>query len=205
MRGIDRAIKVALGLLNCDSGAGIPKKLTYSATSIKIGNAHRAGLIPLRPLRSSRQPLRAIFVTTQISDVFGGEPAPTQFSIVAAADVIDPFLRGELVTVSRRQVKWKKADQPNLVRLVGEDEVWEMCIRWPPPGWRLFGRFLDTDVFVGLSLHDKHVLGPDYGEVVGRVQEDWDRLLGGVAPVRSDRLEDYLRGVYRNMDDPDAR
>jgi len=39
--------------------------------------------------------------------------------------------------------------KPDIERLSGLDEAWVMCFRRPLPGWRLFGRFVAKNIFVG--------------------------------------------------------
>lgn len=63
------------------------------------------------------------------------------------------FAAGHLVTVSRRS-----APGVDLEQLEDQDEVWSLCFRRPRPGWRLLGRFLERDVFVGLRLYERHFL-----------------------------------------------
>jgi len=65
--------------------------------------------------------------------------------------------------------------EPDLERLEGLDEVWALCFRRPRPGWRVFGRFLQRDLFIGLLAYDRVVLngGPTYSTRAAAVAPQW--------------------------------
>lgn len=178
------------------------KKLTYDATSIKCALAVRAGLV-LRPPRRERLELkRRMYLTPDISAALDGRPTSTYFAHGPADAKITDFLRGARIDVSREKRSWK-GPKPDLVKVVGHDEVWEFCFRAPKPGWRLFGRFLDRTVFVGLQLRDKLDTGNDYDPIAVDVLRDWARLFPDVEPVRSEEIDDYVGFVWRDLDGQD--
>jgi hypothetical protein len=153
------------------------------------------------PLRELEERKRRMYVTSEISLLLDGARAGSHFANGAADAQITDFIDGWSVNVSREQREWKKWEKPHLVRLVGCDEVWEMCFRKPVPGWRLFGRFLERAVFVGLVLKDKRLLGTDYSGPVAEVLAEWARLFPGVDPVRATDLDDYLGFQWRDVDE----
>ena len=93
--------------------------------------------------------------------------------------------------------------EPDLERLEGLDEVWALCFRRPRPGWRVFGRFLQRDLFIGLLAYDRVVLngGPTYSTRAAAVAPQWQKVFGAIQPFRGNRIEDYLSGTVRDADE----
>ena len=83
---------------------------------------------------------------------------------------------------------------------MGHDEVWALCPRKPPPGWRILGRFYERDVFVALRAWDKHRLFSNYALAATEVIEDWRTLFGEQPAHRGTNLTDYLSGVVNDVD-----
>jgi hypothetical protein len=113
------------------------------------------------------------------------------------------WMAGQMVTVTR-----KKGRSATFEKLENVDDVWVMCIRLPPPGWRLLGRFYSPNVFVGLHLKRRQELGgkmPDgtsrYEDAAGRTIAAWSRRFGSIEPMRSSRLEDYICQPFWDLDD----
>ena len=142
-----------------------------------------------------------MYVTKGISSLLDGAPAGSHFANGAADAQVTDFIDGRAVNVSREQRRRKRSEQPHLVKLVDCDEVWEMCFRLPKPGWRLFGRFLERGVFVGLDLRDKTLMGANYDEPVRVVLADWQRRFPGVDPVRAADLDEYVGYQWRDVDE----
>jgi hypothetical protein len=133
---------------------------------------------------------RWLYVTEEISGVLDG--GHRSFPHVAADTLITRFLAGQMLTYSGERRKWgRRGDGPTLERLEGLDEIWTLCFRKPPPGWRLLGRFLEKGVFVGLKLIDKHDLAGNYSSVAGDVINEWERLFN-ISPLRSASVDDYV-------------
>lgn len=109
------------------------------------------------------------------------------------------FCAGQFMTVTR-----KKGVRADLERLENVDEVWSMCFRTPRPGGRLLGRFLDRDVFVGLSIHYREDLaGRKYEARAADAVDIWNSKVAPATPVRSNQLSDYLGHTYRDLDEND--
>ncbi len=90
---------------------------------------------------------------------------------------------------------------PDFERLRGLDEIWVFCFRRPRPGWRLFGRFIQRDHFIGLDLKDRHELAGNntYGLYATNAIKIWNECIGR-EPLRSDAASGYLSGVTRDLD-----
>ncbi len=114
--------------------------------------------------------------------------------------IVARYLAGHLMTVSRRS-----APRVDLEKLENIDEIWALCFRKPKPGWRLFGRFLAQDIFLGLRMYDRNELGSveNYTRLAEETVGDWDARFKGIPPLRSNNLTDYLSGeMYRDVDEP---
>lgn len=91
------------------------------------------------------------------------------------------------------KVSRKRNDEkPDIERLEDYDEVWALCARILPPGWRLLGRFFERNVFIALHAWDKRVLVHNYDVAAKEVIDDWNGMLNSQPPVRSANLGDYL-------------
>lgn len=149
---------------------------------------------PLKPL-AEKQP-RQLYVTQEITDLLDGKTQFGLFPNVEAERIIGIFSAGHLIRVSGELTKKK----PNLERLEGFDDVWCLCIRRPPPGWRLLGRFLDKDRLVLTRAWPKNKLAKNYEKAAKEVIADWEKISGGAEPFRRPDIEEYLSGVVRNVD-----
>lgn len=88
-----------------------------------------------------------------------------------------------------------------LEQLEGFDEIWALCQRRPGAGWRLVGRFLETNILVILGIHDKRDIGTDYSPVVSKTISAWNYWLPGVEPCRGPWLAGYLTGEHYDIDE----
>jgi len=118
------------------------------------------------------------------------------FPDVGAETLIGKFSAGWLVTVSRKITKRR----PDVEQIEGYDEVWALCARKPPPGWRVLGRFYEKDVFVALRPWAKRDLFGKYPQAAQEVVDDWAELFGAQHPHRGNALGDYLSGVFEDVD-----
>jgi hypothetical protein len=143
--------------------------------------------------------VRALVVTPNVADHLDGKKINSGFPDAAAETIVARYLAGHLMTVSR-----KSAADVELERLENVDEMWSLCFRRPRPGWRLLGRFLERDLFIGLRIYDRNVLGniPNYTKLATDTIGDWKEKFGAIEPIRSTDLADYLSGVYRDADQP---
>lgn len=152
------------------------------------------------PRRDGPELKRWLYVTEGISSTLDGTNDTPHFRDVPADVQNTRYSTGHLIKVSEQKKEWGRNKGPHLERIHGADEVWAMCFRTPPPGWRLFGRFLCKDVFVGLVFLEKFDVVKRYEEVGGRVIEEWEKLFN-VPPLRSLSLDDYIGHVWMNIDE----
>ena len=113
--------------------------------------------------------------------------------------LIARYIAGYLVCVSLMGTSKPEVD---LERLSNEDEIWMLCIREPRPGWRVFGRFLEKDKFIGLRAYDRHDLPTkeEFRSAALATAEDWDAVVS-IAPHRGTNVGNYLSGVWRDVDE----
>jgi len=135
-------------------------------------------------------------VTPEVDALLDGHVQSGLFPDVAAEKLIGIYCAGQFLTVSRELTKKK----PDVEQLVGFDEVWALCPRKPPPGWRLLGRWYEKGVFVALRAWDKNRLAANYPAAAQEVIEDWRQLFGTRAAHSATSIEDYLDGVFRDVD-----
>jgi hypothetical protein len=173
--------------------------LTFKATSLTIARALKEEhLVRHEPLRPKDEEIGRLYVTPEISRTLKGGNTHLGFPHLEADRVIGMFVAGWSYRVTRRA-----GVQAELEQLVGLDEVWVLCFRKPRPGFRLMGRFLEQDTFVGLCLYDRHELSTPakYAAAAARVISEWERIFGTIEPMRSDNLEAYMSGSFRDVDE----
>lgn len=147
------------------------------------------------PTRATPNPVRLIMLTSEVDEMLKGLEPP--FPRAEAKIVMANFRAGSFATVSRRE-----SPRADLKRMVGVDEVWVLCFRKPKSGGqgRLFGRFAQKDVFVGLSAELRDNLGGSaYSDRANEAIAIWNERVG-FSVFQSDHLEDYLSPVFRDMD-----
>lgn len=149
---------------------------------------------PLRPVADQQ---RYLLVTPEIDALLDGHIQFGLFPAPATETLIGIFSAGQLVTVSRKFTERK----PDVEQIVGADEVWALCPRRPPPGWRLLGRWIGKDQFIAFRAWDKHRLFRKYSEAGQEVIEDWREIFGDQAPHTGATVDDYLSGVFRDVDE----
>lgn len=149
-----------------------------------------AGLVECSlPCVVSSQP-RRIFVTKDIDDLLNGKVlANPEFPSETADREIGKFVRGYIVGVSR-----KHSSKAELKWMTGVPESWVYCFRQPPPGWRLFGRFAQKNVFVGLRLVTREEAGTliEYAQNANAMIASWDGLFPKEGPFMAKDFEGYL-------------
>ena len=92
---------------------------------------------------------------------------------------------------------------PDLEKLHTVDEVWALCFRSVRQNqWRLFGRFVEKNTFVGLALHRRSELGStkNYGQRASEIPAEWIRVLGDLSFVRAVTIGEYLSGLVIDVD-----
>jgi hypothetical protein len=149
------------------------------------------------PLRSLDEEKRYVLVTPEVDALLDGHVAYGLFPASETERLIASFVAGWQVTVSRKITKRK----PDVEQIVGHDEVWALCPRRPPPGWRVLGRFYDAATFIGLRAFDKHWLAKNYAVAGQLVTDDWTEIFGAQPPHRATNSEEYVGGLVKNVDE----
>ena len=179
--------------------AQLGAKLTFNATSILISHVLDAGFVEYESPRPIAAKQRQVFLDANVARLLSGDDAiAAMFPSVEAERLLSTFCKGHLVTVSAKR---KRSD---LEKLIGLDEAWALCFRKPKPGWRVFGRFIEPNVFVGLRAYDRIDLGSVKGRYDALAQamiDDWNDVLPDVPPLRASEISGYLSGVTRNVDE----
>lgn len=141
---------------------------------------------------------RLLFVVPEIEATLQGA-GPPGFPEAEATSVNDRFMVGHVISISRERRRTAV-----LKKVEGVDAVWSLSYRKPKPGWRLLGRFLERDVFVGLSLQPRARLGADataFTVAAQAVVSHWQALFPGLDPESSDAADDMLSPLYWDLDD----
>ena len=145
------------------------------------------------PLRPQPNLQRRIYVTKDIASALDGETNLPRFPEGNVDAILTGFMAGHVLTFSDKVRKWgKRGRGPVIEQLNGLEEIWALCFRAPPPGYRLLGRFLDHEVFVGLKLIEKFDLAGRYEEEAKDVIASWEALFS-IEPHRSPNVDGYLR------------
>lgn len=75
--------------------------------------------------------------------------------------------------------------------------VWEVCTRAPKPGYRVFGMFAETGIFVGTNYADRLSLGTEksreFKEEIRICKARWRSLFSGYEP-KSGAIGEYVTG-----------
>lgn len=174
--------------------------MTFNATSLPLVRALREKRLLIRAPMKPRMPVneeRHLLVTPEIDALLDGHVFLGAFPAPAAETLIGIYSAGQLVTVTRR--KPRKKERPDLEQIVGHDEVWGLCVRNPPPGWRILGRWYQKNVFIGLRAWDKHRLAGHYEEAAEQIIANWGAEFGAQPAHRGNSIEDYMGGVFNEL------
>lgn len=175
--------------------------MTFNTTILCVEQLKLAGFVErdfMRPRAGFER--NRIMMVTQAIDALLNAPAPP-FPRFPAGVSMDGYRAGHLVTVSRDAGK-----QSNFKLLENVDELWAFSIRTPKDFQaRLFGRFVQRDIFVATEAHLRVTLGGSvqYHAMATRASSEWDNLAGGVKPLRSNSIADYLGHTVRDLDEND--
>jgi hypothetical protein len=77
------------------------------------------------------------------------------------------------------------------------DEIWEIRVRDPRPGIRIFGSFLSQDVFVALTAvpHECLSVEDDWVRAIKEYKTEWSRYFNS-APFRGSYPHGYLTNAF---------
>lgn len=164
------------------------------------------GLLPGRPER------REVYVVPEISRLVLDGPwgdGDEEERWVKVAEALAWFIEGRLVSVPERNAYHRDAFMLRLRQVRSwwwpPPEVWEIRVRAPDPGIRLFGRFAEWNTFVAVAWHDRGALGFP-GTWEGRIAwrfaalqclARWNGLFAPYPPLRR---EDYPDGYLSDAE-----
>ena len=134
---------------------------------------------------------RELWVPEEINEVLAGEakalgyPDPSPSAGVRQRYIAGYYMSGSLVGDPDEQ-------RPNFERLIGRNEVWVMCMRAPRDNqWRLMGRFIGKNIFVGLRLFSRAFLNGEehYNHQAQLFEQNWPTT---EQYVIGSKIEDYI-------------
>ena len=175
--------------------------MTFNPTFLSLERALRNGALVRRlpVVPQTEDSNRLLFIRHDVAPILNGV-APSNFPAVEWEVLIRSYCVGSLLTVSFKKNKYR----PDIERLADYDEVWALCARNPKPGWRLLGRFVRPDWFIGLAAWSKNDLFKRYDEAASDVNKRWREIFGSQEPWRGNRPADYLTGALRDVDEDDG-
>lgn len=146
----------------------------------------------LSPVMRGTYTKRRMYVTTEIQSFVDDENSRQGNALRA---VIDRYLTGNRVTVS----KDKDADV-NLKQLTPiAAEIWEIRSKKERPATRVFGSFVQKDVFVGLTWAFRPELGAIHSKewkfALQQYKHEWHKLFPTYAPLSGETFDDYLSNI----------
>jgi hypothetical protein len=157
--------------------------------------------------------VRRLYLTPEIHALMSGpwhsEDWEVRCSSLAAT--LEAFVRGLLISVSL--VPYEHGDAFMGRLYAPADEVWDIRCR-QSPGLRVFGRFLETDLFIATNFAPRSVpidgilktpLGDrktsmEWDFCILNCQEEWARLFPSTPPVHGDQISDYLSNAIPGRD-----
>lgn len=123
-------------------------------------------------------------------------PTSAMFPSIEAEKVLTAFYAGYALNGSLRSAKGCEIE-----RLENVGEIWALCFRKPPPGWRLFGKFIERDVFVASAVYDRHQLaGSNYSRLANAAISDLNSRFPQLATHSGVTLGDYMTGPIMDLD-----
>lgn len=140
---------------------------------------------------------RKLLVTQELHSLLRTPDTKLMFPSYQAEVILSRFCAGYYLGGSL-----KSAKDCDIERLENIGEVWAICLRKPRPGWRLFGRFAQRDVFVATAAYDRHELaGANYAakalDAIFTLNKEFPQVpehIGGM-------LSDYMSGPIYDMDE----
>ena len=141
---------------------------------------------------------RELWVPEEIDAILAGRTPPNvsvdpRFFDPMIGSLMQRFVAGMYVTGALRGDPKKL--RPDFERLVGIEEVWAMCFREPKFNqWRLMGRFIAFNTFVGLGLYRRQFLNGEkkYHTQAERFLEHWNTIYSRSSIFSGEKIEHYI-------------
>jgi hypothetical protein len=136
---------------------------------------------------------RQLWVPTEIEIVLRGQGPPDDFIDPNLQAFLQKFIAGYYVTGSMNGDLQKL--KPDFERLQNLDEVWAMCFRAPKFNqWRLLGRFIAPDTFIGLGLYRRSFLDGEakYHRHALDFIQHWTNVMTTAPVLKGQAIGDYI-------------
>jgi hypothetical protein len=148
----------------------------------------------LTPALESTPCVRRIFATKEVSDaVFGPwANATIEARFGRARAYLDTFISGDLMSV--RMPPSKSVSAQIALLEDDKDQVWEIRVRDPKPGVRIFGSFTEKDVFLALTIgfREKYKTDADWVPPIERCKRTWRTYFPTYTPLSGSQPDDYV-------------
>jgi hypothetical protein len=136
---------------------------------------------------------RAIWVPKEIDAALSGKAGFLDFVDPRFAAALQKYIAGLHVTGTLYGDPQKRL--PDFERLLKVDEVWVMCFRSPKTNqWRLMGRFIAPNEFVGFRLYRRSYLDgdPKYCDTAERFIRHWQEVAPDVKVLVGNTIQHYI-------------
>ena len=140
------------------------------------------------PNPAGRTATRTLLVPAEIKAVLCGSLPTNEYPNPRFSALIQNYIAGNYVSASLCGNPDKRL-KPDFERLTDMDEAWAMCFRATKQNqWRLFGRFVQKNVFVGLALCRRSFLNGEktYHAKAVEIFGHWGSINAFNSIVRSD-------------------
>jgi hypothetical protein len=164
-----------------------------------INNCVEGGeLFLLSPALESTPRVRHIFATKEVCDAVFGPwiDGKVEARFGRARAYLDTFMSGDLMSV--RMPPSRSVHAQIALLEDDKDQVWEIRVRDPRPGIRIFGRFSEKDVFLALTigLREKYKTEADWVPDIERCKKIWRTYFFTYKPLSGSQADDYISNSF---------
>jgi hypothetical protein len=152
----------------------------------------------LAPALASIPCARHIFATKEVCDAVLGPwtDAKIEARFGRARAYLDTFTSGDLMSVRMPPSRSARA----MIALLedAKDQVWEIRVRDPRPGTRIFGRFAEKDVFLALNVgfREKYKTDADWTPDIEKCKRTWRTYFPTYKPLSGGKADDYISNSF---------
>jgi hypothetical protein len=151
-----------------------------------------------KPMEESDGTERLLYVSAEVDNEFDGtcwidDDMARRYAILGVD--FDTFVSGAMISVGMEP--YDKSDNAFLARIDPiEYGMWTIRSRAPKPAIRVFGAFLDKDVFVAVQTRRRNDLGGRGSREWRNARENsiakWRDLFPNHTPILGDNVHDFL-------------
>ncbi len=149
--------------------------------------------------------LRAMVISNEIFDLLNGpwDEALWERRCNLLWATLETFIKGQEIGICLTPYKATAAYMSRLDK--PEDEVWDIRSIDPSPGIRVFGRFAEKDVFVGLIWSPRSVEIPasqrlplgdkdsiEWKHAILECKSEWRKLFPSDEPIHGEEIDEYV-------------